>query len=85
MFNSTFPVRKETENLIEIEKAAKVTGEFGKEEAEKLTTRVLKLVHESCPEPLPDVEEIQDIVEEVLFDSPHFWGFLHFSICCQVI
>ncbi len=54
-----------------IAKAAKVTGEFGKGEAEKLTTKVLKLTHESCPDPIPDVEEIQDIVEKVLFNSPN--------------
>ena len=55
-----------------IAKTAKVTGEFGKKEAEKLTARVLKLTHKSCPDPIPDVEEIQDIVEKVLFNSPYY-------------
>jgi ribonucleoside-triphosphate reductase len=53
-----------------IAKAGHATGEFGKREANKLTLRVLTLAHELRLETLPEVEEIQDIVERVLLDSP---------------
>ena len=53
-----------------IAKAGQATGEFGKREAKKLTLRVLTLAHELRLETLPEVEEIQDIVERVLLDSP---------------
>jgi ribonucleoside-triphosphate reductase len=53
-----------------IQKAGKATGEFGEREARKLTLRVLTLAHEIRLSPVPGVEEIQDIVERVLLDSP---------------
>jgi ribonucleoside-triphosphate reductase len=53
-----------------IAKAGKATGEFGEREAKKLTLRVLTLAHEIPLHPLPEVEEIQDIVERILLDSP---------------
>lgn len=53
-------------------KAGKATGEFGEKEARKLTLRVLTLAHEIRLGPLPEVEEIQDIVERVLLDSPFY-------------
>ncbi len=53
-----------------IETAGKATGEFEKREARKLTLRVLTLAHELRLGPEPEVEEIQDIVERVLLDSP---------------
>jgi ribonucleoside-triphosphate reductase len=53
-------------------KAGQATGEFGEREARKLTLRVLTLAHEMRLGPLPEVEEIQDIVERVLLDSPYF-------------
>ena len=53
-----------------IARAGKVTGEFGQKEAEKLTLRVLTLGCESGLGLLPSVEEIQDIVERVLLNSP---------------
>jgi ribonucleoside-triphosphate reductase len=55
-----------------IAKAGKATGEFEKREARKLTLRVLTLAHELRPGPVPEVEEIQDIVERVLLDSPFY-------------
>ncbi len=54
-----------------IAKAGKATGEFGERETRKLTLRVLTLAHELRLGPLPEVEEIQDIVERVLLDSPY--------------
>lgn len=52
-------------------KAGEATGEFGERDARKLTLRVLTLAHELRLGPVPEVEEIQDIVERVLLDSPY--------------
>ncbi|HUV51214.1 MAG TPA: ribonucleoside triphosphate reductase [Anaerolineae bacterium] len=55
-----------------IAKAGKATEEFGEKEAKKLTLRVLTLAHEIHLDPAPGVEEIQDVVERVLLDSPFY-------------
>jgi anaerobic ribonucleoside-triphosphate reductase len=55
-----------------IARAGKATGEFGEKEVRRLMLRVLTLTHESSLGPVPKVEEIQDIVERVLFDSTFF-------------
>ncbi|MEJ2096180.1 MAG: ribonucleoside triphosphate reductase [Deltaproteobacteria bacterium] len=55
-----------------IAKAGKATGEFTVREAKKLTLKVLTLAHEMRLGPIPEVEEIQDIVERVLLDSPFY-------------
>jgi len=55
-----------------IVRAGNTTGEFGEREARKLTIRVLNLAHELNIGPVPEVEEIQDIVERVLLDSPYY-------------
>ena len=55
-----------------IASAGKATGEFSDREAKKLTLRVLTLAHEIRLGSVPDVEEIQDIVERVLLDSPYY-------------
>jgi anaerobic ribonucleoside-triphosphate reductase len=54
-----------------IAKAGKATGEFDEREARKLTLRVLTLAHELRLCSTPEVEQIQDIVERVLLDSPY--------------
>ncbi len=54
-----------------IAKAGQASGEFGEREARKLTLRVLTLSHELRLGPNPEVEEIQDIVEHVLLESPY--------------
>jgi len=54
-----------------IAKAGQATGEFGNREARKLTLRVLTLAHELRLGSQPEVEEVQDIVEHVLLDSPY--------------
>ncbi|HDN97845.1 MAG TPA: ribonucleoside triphosphate reductase [bacterium] len=54
-----------------IYKAGQATGEFGMDVAKKLTLRVLDLAMEVIGERIPTVEEIQDIVEEVLINSPY--------------
>jgi len=55
-----------------IANAGKATAEFDDREARKLTLRVLTLAHELQLGPIPEVEEIQDIVERVLLDSPFY-------------
>jgi anaerobic ribonucleoside-triphosphate reductase len=55
-----------------IARAGKATGEFGEREAKKLTLRVLTLAHELRLGPALEVEEVQDIVERVLLDSPFY-------------
>ena len=66
--------REESFDLKKIVKAVKrageATGEFGIEEARKLTVRVMSLI-QSLYDTLPmTVESVQDIVEEVLLASP---------------
>lgn len=55
-----------------IAKAGKATGEFAEKEAKKLTLRALTLAHEMRLDTCPEVEDIQDIVERVLLDSPFY-------------
>ena len=55
-----------------IDRAGKATGEFEERGARKLTLRVLTLAHELRLGPTPEVEQIQDIVERVLLDSPFY-------------
>lgn len=55
-----------------IAKAGQATGEFEERDARKLTLRVLTLAHELRLGPIPEVEEIQDIVERVLLNSPFY-------------
>jgi ribonucleoside-triphosphate reductase len=55
-----------------IAKAGAATGDFDERTARKLTLRVLTLAHELRLGPVPEVEQIQDIVERILLDSPHF-------------
>ncbi|MDB9823014.1 ribonucleoside triphosphate reductase [Deltaproteobacteria bacterium] len=54
-----------------VARAGKATGEFNEREARKLNLRILTLAHELRFGPQPEVEEIQDIVERVLLDSPY--------------
>ncbi|MHA1303742.1 MAG: ribonucleoside triphosphate reductase, partial [Candidatus Heimdallarchaeaceae archaeon] len=54
-----------------IEKAGSATKEFGRDIAEKLTVKVLNIVHDLYEHKIPSVEQIQDIVEEVLLNSPY--------------
>lgn len=55
-----------------IAKAGSATEEFGEMEAKKLTLRVLTLAHELHLDSAPGVEEIQDVVERVLLNSPFY-------------
>ncbi len=53
-------------------KAGNATGEFEEREAKKLTLRVLTLAHDLRLGSIPEVEEIQDIVERILLNSPYY-------------
>jgi ribonucleoside-triphosphate reductase (formate) len=55
-----------------IAKAGKATGEFDEKEAKKLTLRVMTLAHTMRLTNPIEVEEVQDIVERVLLDSPFY-------------
>ena len=50
-------------------KAACATGEFGCTEARQLTIQILNLARAVVEHEVPDVEEIQDLVEAVLLDA----------------
>jgi ribonucleoside-triphosphate reductase len=54
-----------------IAKAGLATSEFDRAAAKKLTLRVLSLAEKFFDDNIMDVEEIQDVVEEVLLDSPY--------------
>lgn len=55
-----------------IAKAGKATGEFDEPVARRLTLQVLTLAHEMQLPETPEVEEVQDIVERVLVESPFY-------------
>ncbi|MBU1340031.1 MAG: ribonucleoside triphosphate reductase [Proteobacteria bacterium] len=55
-----------------IQKAGEATGEFNGREAKKMTMKVVSLARDLRLGPIPEVEEIQDIVERVLLDSPFY-------------
>ncbi|WP_300667741.1 ribonucleoside triphosphate reductase [Desulfoluna sp.] len=55
-----------------ISKAGKVTGEFGEREGKMLTMKFLSMARTLRLGAVPDVEEVQDIVERVLLDSPFY-------------
>jgi anaerobic ribonucleoside-triphosphate reductase len=52
-----------------IGKAGEATGEFDQALAQKLTLRVINILHQLDKEEPPTVEEIQDVVEDVLLTS----------------
>jgi ribonucleoside-triphosphate reductase len=56
-----------------IARAGAATGEFGSEEAGRLTEQVLKvLAHARLPGGVPDIERIQDMVEHTLIGASHY-------------
>jgi len=54
-----------------IQAAGEATGEFGAHIAKTLTIQVLNLAHQTLGKTIPSVEDIQDIVEQVLLQSPY--------------
>ena len=52
-----------------IAKAAEVTGEFDVETAKKLTIRAINIIQQLYADTTPNVENVQDIVEDVLLTS----------------
>ncbi len=57
--------------LSAIHRAGEASGEFDQTEAQLLTTQVIKILAH-IPESVPEVERIQDIVEQVLISANHF-------------
>lgn len=55
-----------------IERAGEATSEFGADEAWLLTAQVLKVLKHKFNKKTPDIEQIQDIVEQVLISSNYF-------------
>ncbi len=58
--------------LSAIHHAGMATEEFSIDEARRLTLQVLKVLHHRYAESLPDIEQIQDVVEQVLITSDHY-------------
>ncbi len=54
-----------------IQRAGRATGEFSDEEAQLLTAQVLKVLRHRYATTLPEIEQIQDVVEQVLISSNH--------------
>lgn len=54
-----------------IRKAGEATGEFNSDTARTLMFKVLTLIYSIFHENLPQVEDVQDLVEEVLLASPY--------------
>ena len=55
-----------------IQRAGKVTAEFGDDEAMLLTGQVLKVLRHRFPQEPPSIEQIQDVVEQALISANHF-------------
>jgi ribonucleoside-triphosphate reductase len=56
---------------VAIFKAGHATGEFGIDIAQRLSRTVIQKIKTKGIDRIPDVEEIQDMVESVLMDSPY--------------
>ena len=54
-----------------IAKAGAATGDFDLKEAHKMTIKVLNLAEKLFDSKVLTVEEIQDVVEEVLLQTPY--------------
>ncbi len=72
-------IRKRDGNLVPFDaqkvkmailKAGRATGEFDEPIAQKLTIRVLSLAQTVLHEEIPTVEALQDLVEQILLNSP---------------
>ncbi len=55
-----------------IERAGIATGEFGADEAGLLSSQAVKVLAHRFAETDPDIEQIQDVVEQVLISANHF-------------
>ena len=56
-----------------IERAGRASGEFSAPEAQRLTAQVIKVLsHRYHQGPMPDIEAIQDLVEQTLIAADHF-------------
>ncbi len=58
--------------LSALQRAALATDEFSVEEAQQLTSHVLKVLRYRYPNSALEIEQIQDVVEQVLITSDHY-------------
>lgn len=66
-------VKFDSEKVVNAIKAAGVeTGEFDEDDARHLTFEVIKVLKHRFDRNIPDIEEIQDIVEQVLINANYF-------------
>lgn len=55
-----------------VSKAANASGEFGDIDSKKITNRVIKVINHRFTDSLPEVEQIQDIVQQVIIEQDYF-------------
>lgn len=58
--------------LSAIQRAGLATGEFASDEAQRLTFQILKVLRHRYAVSMPEIEQIQDVVEQVLISSDHY-------------
>ncbi|WP_211922535.1 ribonucleoside triphosphate reductase [Solidesulfovibrio aerotolerans] len=66
--------------LSAMRRAGAVTGEFGDDEAWLLTAQAVKVLSHRFVGQIPDIERIQDIVEQVLVSANHFRTMRAYSV-----
>ena len=63
-----------------IRRAGAATGDFGDDEARLLTAQVVKVLSHRFAGQIPDIERIQDVVEQALISANHFRTMRAYSV-----
>lgn len=66
-----------------VQRAGQATGEFGAEEAERLTGRIIKILIHKFRDAPPPIEQIQDVVEHVLLSEDYFETARAYIVYCE--
>jgi ribonucleoside-triphosphate reductase len=66
--------------LSAIRRAGAATGEFGEDEARLLTAQTVKVLSHRFAGQIPDIERIQDVVEQALISANHFRTMRAYSV-----
>ncbi len=66
--------------LSAIRRAGAATGEFGEDEARLLTAQAVKVLSHRFAGQIPDIERIQDVVEQALISANHFRTMRAYSV-----
>ena len=66
--------------LSAIRRAGAATGDFGADEARLLTAQVVKVLSHRFAGQIPDIERIQDVVEQALISANHFRTMRAYSV-----